>query len=217
MPPVRVVIADDHPVVRAGIRDMLEADDEIEVVAEAASGDEALEQVEAEQPDVLLLDVEMPERSGVEVAQELQSESSPVRLLALSSYDDQEYVQGLLNSGASGYLTKEHAPELIVEAVRAVARGEVRWFVQPAQSLDAPPDLTDREVDILRLMANGCSNEDIAEELYIAESTVRKHATKLYQKLNVTSGRQAIAWAWQNGIMSERTDETARSNPSDRS
>lgn len=209
MPPVRVVIADDHPVVRAGIRDMLEADDNIEVVAEAESGEEALQQVEAQQPDVLLLDVEMPERSGVEVAQHLQSESNPVRLLALSSYDDQEYVQGLLKSGASGYLTKEHAPELIVEAVRAVARGEVRWFVQPSQSLEESPNLTEREEDILRLMANGCSNEDIAEELYIAESTVRKHATNLYQKLNVTSGREAIAWAWQNGIMSESEDETA--------
>lgn len=201
---VRVVIADDHPVVRAGIRDMLEGGDDISVVGEATNGAEALELVKEEHPDVLLLDMEMPELTGVEVAQRLQEESHPVRLLALSSYEEQEYVQGLLQNGASGYLTKEHAPELILEAVRAVARGEVRWFVQPNSSTPStqPSDLTSRETDILRLMASGHSNASIAEELHLAESTVRKHATQLYRKIDAESGREAIAWAWQNGIMS---------------
>jgi DNA-binding NarL/FixJ family response regulator len=144
----------------------------------------------------------MPELSGLEVAQRLQETSSPVRLLALSSYDDQEYVRGLLDNGASGYLTKENAPELIVEAVRAVARGEVRWFVQPAPSPEEAPDLTAREEDVLRLIARGYSNDRVAEELHLAESTIRKHATNVYRKLGVDSAREAIAWAWQNGVMS---------------
>jgi DNA-binding NarL/FixJ family response regulator len=209
MPPVRVVIADDHPVVRSGIREMLDAADGLEVIDEAGSGPDALRIVEETQPDVLLLDVEMPELSGVEVAQRLQAESSPVRILALSSYDDQEYVQGLLEGGASGYLTKENAPELIVEAVRAVARGEVRWFVQPAPASDETPDLTTRETDVLRLMARGLSNDEVAEELHLAESTVRKHATNVYRKLDVESAREAIAWAWQQGIMSPRKPDSS--------
>ena len=202
MSSVRVVIADDHPVVRSGIRDMLSTADGITVVGEAEDGAEALRLTRDEHPDVLLLDVEMPERSGVEVAQALQSESSPTRLLALSSYDDQEYVQGLLKNGAAGYLTKENAPELIIEAVRAVARGEVRWFVQPSPSPSTAPDLTAREEEILQVMARGLSNDEIAQELHLAESTIRKHATNIYRKLGVDSAREAIAWAWQNGIMS---------------
>lgn len=209
MPTVRVVIADDHPVVRSGIRDMLDGTRGIEVVGEAASGPEALEQVKEKHPDVLLLDVEMPEMSGVEVAQHLQEQSHPVRLLALSSYDDQEYVQGLLDGGASGYLTKENAPELIVEAVQAVAEGEVRWFVQPSVHDGSSPELTFREKEILRLIAKGYSNDGVAEQLGISESTVRTHATNIYRKINADSAREAIAWAWQNGIMSPSDDERA--------
>jgi DNA-binding NarL/FixJ family response regulator len=207
MPSVRVVIADDHPVVRSGIRDMLDGTHGIEVVGEAASGPEALEQVKEKHPDVLLLDVEMPEMSGVEVAQHLQEQSHPVRLLALSSYDDQEYVQGLLDGGASGYLTKENAPELIVEAVQAVAEGEVRWFVQPSVHDGSSPDLTFREKEILRLIGKGYSNEGVAEQLGISESTVRTHATNIYRKINADSAREAIAWAWQNGIMSPSDEQ----------
>ncbi len=205
MATVRVAIADDHPVVRAGIRDLLEGADDITVVGEATNGTEALDLVNDEHPDVLLLDMEMPELSGVEVAQRLQAQSHPVRLLALSSYEEQEYVQGLLQNGASGYLTKEHAPKLILEAVRAVAQGEVRWFVQPNSPGPStqPSDLTSRETDILRLMAQGYSNPDIAEALNLAESTIRKHATQLYRKIDAESAREAIAWAWQNGIMSQ--------------
>ena len=186
---------------------MLEAADGIDVVGEAENGEDALASVDEHQPDVLLLDVEMPELSGVEVAQQLQDEGHPVRLLALSSYDDQEYVQGLLANGAAGYLTKEKAPELIIEAVRAVADGEVRWFVQPSSSADNIPDFTHRETEVLQLMAEGHSNEGIADALHISESTVRKHATNVYQKLNVESAREAIAWAWQNGIMSREPGE----------
>lgn len=213
MPTVRVVIADDHPVFRSGIHDLLDGADGITVVGEAECGGEALELAEREQPDVLLLDMEMPGLSGPEVAKRLQERDSPVRVLALSSYDDQEYVQGLLDSDASGYLTKENAPDLIVEAVRAVADGQVRWFVRPDRDgTRSNPDLTERETEILRLFARGYSNAEVAETLHIAGSTVRKHATNLYQKIGVDSAREAIAWAWQNGIMSDidrSTDDDA--------
>lgn len=182
---------------------MLAGHEDINIIGEAASGEEALRLVESKEPDVLLLDVEMPDLSGVEVAQRLDEQDSPVRLLALSSYDHQEYVRGLFENGASGYLTKEKAPQLIAEAVRAVASGEFRWFVRPERDADDAPDLTDREADVLRLMAEGKSNAEIGEELYISESTVRKHATSLYRKLDVDSGREAIAWAWNNGIVSD--------------
>lgn len=204
MPAVRVVIADDHPVFRSGIHDLLDGADGITVVGEAECGNEAVHLTEQEQPDVLLLDMEMPGLSGPEVAEHLENRNSPARILALSSYDDQEYVQGLLDSDASGYLTKENAPDLIVEAVRAVAEGQVRWFVRPDRD-DTPsdPDLTEREMEILRLFARGYSNPEVAETLHIAGSTVRKHATNLYRKIGVDSAREAIAWAWQTGIMTD--------------
>lgn len=152
---------------------------------------------------MLLLDVEMPESSGVEVARALEGEELPTRVLALSSYDDPEYVAGLMRSGASGYLTKEQAPFLIAEAVRAVARGEVRWFAEPAgeNQLEA---LTEREREVLQLLAEGRSNDEIAAALSITEHTVRSHTQHIYRKLGVKSGREAIAWAWQNGLVQRR-------------
>lgn len=210
--PVRVVVADDHPVVRSGICEMLASAGGIEVAGEAADGEEALRLARSEQPDVLLLDVEMPGLSGVEVARHLGSEvpdgasgkGSPVRILALSSHDDPEYVRGLMESGASGYLTKEKAPFLIEEAVRAVARGEVRWFVQPGERAEALARLTEREHEILQLLAEGHANREIAERLSISGHTVRSHTTTLYDKIGVSSGREAIVWAWQSGLMSRR-------------
>ena len=148
---------------------------------------------------MLLLDIEMPEVSGVEVAERLQEH--PVRILALSSYDDPEYAAGLLDSGASGYLTKEHAPLLILEAVRAVHRGDVRWFVQPERDVSKLDALTDREQDVLRRLAQGLSNAEIGDALNVSVHTIRSHVANIYAKLDVDSGREAIAWAWQNGVM----------------
>lgn len=200
--PIRVIVADDHPVVRSGIKNMLSAAPDIEIVGEAATGEEALRLARREAPDVLLLDVEMPELSGVEVARRLKGESATVRVLALSSYDDPEYVRGLVASGASGYLTKEAAPHVIVDAVRAVARGEVRWFVRPGRVEVGGEKLTEREEEVLRLLAEGRSNRAVAEALPISEHTVRSHVRSIYDKLDVSSAREAIAWAWQSGFMS---------------
>jgi DNA-binding NarL/FixJ family response regulator len=184
---------------RSGIRTLMEAEADFNVVGEAANGLEALRLVELLKPDVLLLDMEMPGLSGVEVARRIRDQGLPVYVLALSAYDDRAYITGLLESGASGYITKEKPPQMIVEAVRAVARGEGRWFIQPVQR-DALP-VTDREQAVLRLMARGMTNQEIAAQLYISENTVRNHIGRIYRRLGVKSWREAVAWAWQHGLM----------------
>jgi DNA-binding NarL/FixJ family response regulator len=196
---IRIVLADDHPVMRSGIRTLMEVEADFNVVGEAANGLEALRLVELLKPDVLLLDMEMPGLSGVEVARRIRDQGLPVYVLALSAYDDRAYITGLLESGASGYITKEKPPQMIVEAVRAVARGEGRWFIQPVQR-DALP-VTDREQAVLRLMARGMTNQEIAAQLYISENTVRNHIGRIYRRLGVKSWREAVAWAWQHGLM----------------
>ena len=197
---IRVLIADDHPVWRKGIRTLFEAEPDIEVVAEASDGEEALRRIRAGGLDVAVLDMEMPRMSGVEVARTVRDEALAVRILALSSYDDAAYVSGLLQNGASGYLTKDKPPALIVEAVRAVARGEGRWFVQPRSREDPAADLSDREREVLQLLAQGRANGDIADLLFISENTVRNHLANAYAKIGVTTAREAVAWAWRNGF-----------------
>ncbi len=199
----RVVVADDHPVMRAGIRMMLEAEPDINVVGEAANGLEAFRLAKALNPDVLLLDMEMPGLSGVEVARKIQAEALPVRILALTAYDDQSYVNGLLRTGAAGYITKEKPPSMIVEAVRAVGRGEGRWFVMPTRESEEARPVSGREQDVLKLMAQGHSNQQIAETLFISENTVRNHVANIYAKLGVNTWREAVAWAWQSGLMND--------------
>ena len=200
--PVRVLIADDHPLWRKGVRALLEAEPDLEVVAEASDGAEVLRLLRSVDVDVLLLDMEMPGVSGVEVARAIARDGISVRVLALSAYDSAEYVGGLLRAGASGYLTKDKAPALVVEAVQAVARGEGRWFVSPQSAgLDsALALLSEREVDVLTLLARGASNREIAEALFIAENTVRNHLAAVYAKTGTSSSRAAMVWAWRNGI-----------------
>ena len=200
MPTVRVVICDDHAVLRTGIRLILDRDDGIDVVGEAASGAEALRLVRAAEPHVLLLDMELPDTTGVEVARQLAAEQSATRVLALSAYDDRAYVSNLLQSGAAGYITKDKDPSLVVEAVKAVARGEGRWFVSMSPSGLADSPLTGREEEVLRHMASGLSNTDIAEALSISVNTVRNHVSSIYSKLGVRSWREAVAWAWEHGL-----------------
>ncbi|MDT7858172.1 response regulator transcription factor [Rubrivirga sp. S365] len=198
--PTRVLLADDHPVWRRGVRDLLAAEPDLAVVAEAADGEEALAALRAGGVDVAVLDMEMPRVTGVEVARAVQAERLGARVLALSSYADPSYVTGLFQSGASGYLTKDQSPELVVEAVRAVARGEGRWFVSPAALADPAAGLSDRERDVLRLLAEGRANGQIAEALFVSENTVRSHLTSVYAKVGVGSAREAIVWAIRTGF-----------------
>lgn len=204
--PIRVLIADDHPVWRRGVRTLFDAEPDIDVVAEAADGEEALRYIRAGGLDVAVLDMEMPRLSGVEVARTVRDEALPVRVLALSSYDDASYVSGLLQNGASGYLTKDKPAVLIVEAVRAVARGEGRWFVQPTSREDPAANLSDREREVLGLLAQGKANGEIADALFISENTVRNHLANAYAKIGVATAREAVAWAWRNGFASGLSD-----------
>ncbi len=210
-PSIRIVLADDHPVVRRGIRSMLEKASDLVVVGEAGGGEEALRLVEHLAPDVLLLDMEMPDISGLEVARRLLADGSPVHVLALSAHDDEQYIFGLLDHGAAGYLTKDEAPSTIVEAVRGVARGEKGWISRRVanklvrrkrMALEAATSaLSDREREVLRLMGRGYNNTRIAETLFISEGTVKNHVTHIYDKLNLRTRAEAVAWAWQHGMM----------------
>jgi DNA-binding NarL/FixJ family response regulator len=206
---IRVVLTDDHPVVRSGIRQLLEKTADIVVVGEASDGAEALRLVKALDPDVLLLDMEMPGETGVQVAKQLQAAGSAVRILALSAYDDEQYIVGLLASGAAGYLTKEEALETIAEAVRGVAHGEDGWLSRRAAAQVAAwtrkgashtNGLTQREIEVARLAARGWTNDQIAEALSISERTVRFHLTNIYTKFGVSTRGAVIAWAVREGL-----------------
>ena len=196
----RVVLADDNPAFRSGIRALLEKSGRLVVVAEASDGIEALSTVRLLKPDVLLLDMDMPKMSGVEVARAVHAEGLPVRVLALSAYDDPVYVRQLLDEGAAGYITKEKAPSLVVEAVIAVAEGQGRWFVMP-KSETGLTALTDRERAVLLELAKGQTNGGIAESLCLSEYTVRNHLTNVYAKLGLEGARDAVAWAWRTGVV----------------
>ena len=212
MKPIRVIIADDHPIVRAGTRTELEKYADITVVGEAADGQEALQLAQALRPDVLLLDVEMPKLNGVEVAERLRREKAEVRVLVLSAYADREYVYGLLDKGASGYLLKEEADaDLIAEAVRGVARGEDDWIskslaariLRRQRGSDSVVEtLTEREVEVLRLVALGFDNQRIGEHLFISPHTVKNHLDKIKNlKVGVRTRTELAVWAWQHGIV----------------
>jgi two-component system, NarL family, response regulator DegU len=208
MPPINVILADDHPVVRAGIRNLLEQASDIKVIGEAKDGKEALEMVQELKPDVLLLDMEMPGVSGSEVAHQLLASGSNVYILALSAYDDKEYIQELLSNGAAGYLVKEEVPEAIVEAVRGVSRGERGWLSRrvaaqmSAWMQEGEQDrkgLTAREVEVLQAVVAGKTNQEIGLALGISEKTVEKHLEGVFSKLQVASRVEAAVRAVREG------------------
>jgi DNA-binding NarL/FixJ family response regulator len=207
---IRVVIADDHPVARAGIRKFLEKEPDIQVIGEASSGEEALQLVDELSPDVLLLDMELPGIRGTEVARKLHESKSPVRVLALSTYDNRQFILGLLASGAAGYLIKEEVPETIIEAVRGVAKGEQGWVSRQVAAkmtvwmqMDNTKgtDLTDREVEVLRLVVAGKTNQEIGFALGISPRTVEKHVDSLYTKLGVSSRVEAAVSAVRDKLI----------------
>jgi two-component system, NarL family, response regulator DegU len=208
MPPINVILADDHPVVRAGIRNLLEQASDIKVIGEASDGNEALKMVQELKPDVVLLDMEMPGISGSEVAHQLMTSGSNVYILALSAHDDKEYIQELLANGAAGYLVKEEVPEAIIEAVRGVSRGERGWLSRrvaaqmSAWMQEGEQDrkgLTAREVEVLQAVVAGKTNQEIGLALGISEKTVEKHLEGVFSKLQVASRVEAAVRAVREG------------------
>lgn len=215
----RVVIADDQALVRAGLSALLAAEPDLEVVGVAADGVEALQLARSERPDVVCLDIRMPGRNGIDVARELcgPDVETPVPVLILTTFDIDDYVFRALEAGASGFLLKDAEPDTIVAAVRRVAAGEstldsavtgrvVREFVrrrrlEPVTARRADGVLTERERDILLLLAEGLSNDDIARRLVVEVSTVKSHLARMLPKLGVRSRLQAVVWAYQNRVV----------------
>jgi len=205
---IRVLLVDDHPVVRLGIRKLIEKESDIEVVGEAENGKEALVKVGELSPDVILLDMEMPEMTGNQVAYHLQEQGAAVRILALSAYDDKQYIQELLKNGASGYLIKEEVAESIVEAVRGVARGEQGWVSHSVaerlssllQEDESPQnELTPRELDVLHELVTGKTNQEIGLSMGVSEKTVEKHLRRIFEKMGVVSRVDAAVRALREG------------------
>ena len=208
MEPVRVVLADDHPLIRSGLRVRLEAEPDLVVVGEAAHGDEAQQRCRELLADVLVLDLNMPGPPPTATVAFLREHRPEVRVLVLTAYDDDAYVRGLLAAGVAGYVLKDEAPDALVDAVRSVAHGGT-WFsravvavlTEPLRRVGAAgPALTDRERQLLDLVARGWDNVRIAEELHLGEQTVRNYLSRLYGKLGVQSRAEAIVWAHEHGV-----------------
>jgi DNA-binding NarL/FixJ family response regulator len=210
--PIRVILADDHAVVRKGIREFLEEAGDVEVVAEADDGAQALRLIEEHRPDVAVLDIRMPTMTGVEAARQVKDRFPQVRVLILTAYDDDPYVFALLQAGADGYVLKTASGDELVRAVRTVHRGEsalspeiatkvVRQAVsgRPEGAADQIETLTDRELDVLRLAARGLTNRAIGHELGISHRTVQGHLQSVYGKLDVNSRTEAVTEALRRG------------------
>lgn len=223
--PVRVVVADDHAVVREGIRRVLDEDPDFTVVGEASTGVEALEVVGASRPDVVVLDLGMPDVSGLEVARRLRDEGPLPRILVLSMHDDSEYVLRAVRAGADGYLLKDEAePAMLRTAVRAVHGGDSYFSptaatvlasaLRPPSGAEADADplgsLTERELEVLRLIATGRSNKEMASELGISRRTVETHRENLMRKLDIRSIAGLTRLALERGLLEEGNPEGGR-------
>lgn len=200
-------MADDHPVVRAGIRGMLETQDEFQVVAEAENGREAFEQIGKLKPDVVLMDLRMPEMDGVEAITKIKEKYPNVNILVLTTYDTDADIVRAVEAGATGYLLKDAPREELFRAVRGTAKGEtVLAPVVAARLMGKVRDhgeqaLSSREIDVLMLVARGASNQDVGEKLHVSTATVKSHLIQIYQKLGVSDRTAAVTTAIERGII----------------
>ena len=217
---IKVLLVDDHPPLRAGMKARLEVEEDIVVIGEAGNGKDALALARQLDPNVLVLDMEMPDMTGLEVATKLNEEHAPIRILVLSAHEDPEYIIKMVEGGTvAGYLTKNESLDTIVAAVRGVAKGEEGWLSREVaaalmkqkrgrgKDIDhSLQQLSRRELEVLQLIAQGFNNIQIGEELYIAESTVKKHVSNIYTKLELNSRAEVTAWAWKNGVIDEKNN-----------
>jgi DNA-binding NarL/FixJ family response regulator len=210
---IRVLVADDQSMVRAGFRMLLSGEEDIEVVAEASNGLEAVAQAARFHPTVVLMDIRMPQLDGLEATRRILASDDTARILILTTFDLDEYVYEALRSGASGFVLKDDPPEQLLAAIRVVADGEallspaitkrvIKQFTrmprpEPPRQLE---ELTERELDVFRLVARGLSNAEIARELYISDTTVKTHITHILMKLNLRDRVQAVVLAHETGL-----------------
>jgi DNA-binding NarL/FixJ family response regulator len=210
---IRVLVADDQSMVRAGFRMLLGGEEDMEVVAEASNGLEAVDKAERFHPGIILMDIRMPELDGLQATRRILATDKAARILILTTFDLDEYVFEALRAGASGFVLKDDSPEQLIAAIRTVAAGDallspaitkrvIQKFARtprpdPPKQLE---ELSERERDVLRLMSNGLSNAEIGKELYISETTVKTHVTHILQKLNLRDRVQAVVLAYQTGL-----------------
>jgi DNA-binding NarL/FixJ family response regulator len=219
---IRVLVADDQSMVRAGFRMLLSREPDIEVVAGASNGLEAIEKTARFRPTVVLMDIRMPELDGLEATRRILAADDPPRILILTTFDLDEYVYEALRAGASGFVLKDDPPEQLLAAIRIVAGGEA--LLSPAITKrvieqftriprPAPPrqldELTERELEVFRLIARGLSNAEIGRELYISDTTVKTHITHILQKLDLRDRVQAIVLAYETGLVDADTRSPA--------
>ncbi|CAB4718321.1 MAG: response regulator [Actinobacteria bacterium] len=203
---IRVVLVDDHAVIRAGLAQLLGGTPDIEVVGEAGNGDEALERVRALEPDVVLMDLQMPGTDGVTATRQIKESGLSTDVLVLTSFSDNERILGAMDAGAVGYLLKDADPDDVLAGIRAVARGESPIHPKAARALlGARPgptraQLTNREVEVLALVREGLANKQIARRLDISERTVKAHLTSAFSRIGVADRTQAALWAERNRI-----------------
>ena len=210
---IKILIADDHPVVREGLSTMLERQEDMEVLGAATDGAAAVQMCEQLRPDVVLMDLRMPELDGVQAMRQIAEHQPSIRFIVLTTYDNDDYIFKGIEAGARAYLLKDSPREELFKAIRAVYKGES--LIQPSiasKVLDRfatlsrqsqPPELlSEREMEVLRLMATGAANKTIAAQLFISESTVKTHVQSIFQKLNVNDRTEAVTNALQRGIIS---------------
>ena len=218
---IRVLVADDQSMVRAGFRMLLSGEPGIEVVAEASNGIEAVDKAARFHPTVVLMDIRMPELDGLEATRRILGADGATRVLILTTFDLDEYVYEALRAGASGFVLKDDPPEQLLAAIRIVAKGDallspaitkrvIEKFTRlsqpdPPKGLD---ELTERELDVFRLLARGFSNTEIGQELYISDATVKTHVTHILQKLNLRDRVQAVVLAHETSLFSDRANTT---------
>ena len=213
MNPITILVADDHTLFRKGVRKMLEVEEGVRVVGEAATGREALEQARALMPDVILMDIKMPEMDGVEATRVLRREMPHVGIVFVTMFEDDEFVFRGLRAGGRGYILKDADPETMLRAIRAVANGEsllgptiarkvMRQFsALPGRQSPLVDDLTPREREVLTLIAEGLRNKAIAAQLSISEKTVKNHINNVFSKLHLNDRAQAILYAIRKGLV----------------
>jgi DNA-binding NarL/FixJ family response regulator len=208
---IRILLADDHAVVRAGIRQFLEMEEDFEIVAEAEDGEQAKNLLEQHKPDVAILDIQMPKASGIEVTRHIRANRWPIGVLVLTAYDDDPYISAVLKAGANGYVLKTADPKEISQAVRDVNSGRsfmdkiiISKVISYLSSPSGPPitsNLSDREMEVLMLAAKGKTNRAIAHELNISDRTVQGHFARIFEKLQAASRTEAVMKAVSMGLI----------------